>query len=173
MNLVQKKTFSSTYSSKNGTPWFSPVTNAWGYSMSHTQHKKIQQIQTDCVKTLLEKKVVTDKDRSKLSILSVNDTIKLESCKLAYKFYNDLLPVKIKECINTDNKGKTLAKNHRYNTRNKDLQNIPTAKPNKYKNSIIIKCINDYSLIPQEIRSCRKLASFTKLLKKKLLSTHM
>ena len=30
--------------------------NAWGYSISQTQLKKIQQIQTDCVKTLIEKK---------------------------------------------------------------------------------------------------------------------
>ena len=108
-----------------------------------------------------------------MSILNVNEIIKFESCKLAYKFYNDLLPVKINECINTDNLGKSLVKKHKYNTRNKVLQNIPIAKSNKYKNSIIIKCINDYSLIPQELRSCKKIFSFTKLLKKNLLSAHM
>ena len=147
--------------------------NAWGYSISQTQLKKIQQIQTDCVKTLIEKKVVTDKDRATLSILNVNEIIKLESCKLAYKFYNDLLPVKITECINTDNRGKSLVKKHKYNTRNKGLQNIPTAKSNKYKNSIIIKCINDYSSISQDLQSCKKLVSFVKLLKNKLLSVHL
>ena len=145
----------------------------WSYAMSQTQLKKIQQIQTDCVKTLLEKNVVTAKDRAKMSILSVNEIIKLESCKLAYKFYNDLLPVKITECINTDNLGKSLVKKHKYNTRNKVLQNTPIAKSNKYKNSIIIKCINDYSSISQELRSCKKLVSFAKLLKKNLLSIHM
>ena len=147
--------------------------NAWGYAMSQTQLKKIQQIQTDCVRTLLEKNTVTAKDQAKMSILNVNEIIKFESCKLAYKFYNDLLPVKINECINTDNLGKSLVKKHKYNTRNKVLQNIPIAKSNKYKNSIIIKCINDYSLIPQELRSCKKIFSFTKLLKKNLLSAHM
>ena len=105
--------------------------------------------------------------------LNVKDVIRLENCKLAYKVNRELLPIKIKDCIKTDNFGRNLEKNHKYATRNKNVQNLPIAKTKLYKNSVFVECICEYSLVSSETRSLEKFPKFVNNLKTKLFATYL
>ena len=91
----------------------------WGNMINKSLITALQKLQNTCLAYLKLK-------NSK--ILNVNELIKLVNCKLGYRLTKKLLPIKIAEAFATDANNKSLIKNHRYNTRNKLIPNIP---PNK------------------------------------------
>ena len=84
--------------------------NVWGPMSNQDSIRKLQRIQDDCIDAIISTNIITDIDRDKLKILKVKDVIKLENCKLAYKANRDQLPIKINDCIKTDNLGRNLEK---------------------------------------------------------------
>ena len=65
-----------------------------------------------------------------------------------------LLPKSIGCLISTDHLGRSLIKDHGYNTRNKLMTNNPPAKNNKYNKSFMNKGITIFNNLPQEIKKC-------------------
>ena len=51
--------------------------------------------------------------------------IMLENYKFGYKLVNKTLPTKTQQLCYLDNKNESLKKKHQYNTRNKELPNVP------------------------------------------------
>ena len=81
---------------------------------------KLQKLQNCCIKIINPK--------SKHGILDINGLIHLEMCKLGFKAICGLLPINLKECINTSAYGSSLIRKHRYHTRNRNDLRIPLYK---------------------------------------------
>ena len=67
----------------------------------------------------------TSESFKKLKILRISQLVKPELNKLAYKSTHNLLPFKLAPCMSCDANGKSLEKQHRYLTRNKNLLDLP------------------------------------------------
>ena len=76
----------------------------WGNMISSTSLNKLQRLQNTCV-TLLGKNQTTEDIYKKLKIMRVDQLIKLENCKFAYKMYNKLLPTKVINLVMQDQSG--------------------------------------------------------------------
>ena len=105
-----------------------------------------------------------------LGILSVTELIKLENMKFGHKLLSNDLPTEISKCVKNDHKGNSLIKAHGYNTRNKDIPNIPPAKNYKYLSSIFCKGSTALMQLPDYIKSIRNYSCFVHACKKFLLS---
>ena len=105
----------------------------WGNMVCDTTIGKIQKLQNKC------KYLIYGNRNYNGEILRIVDLIKLENLKFGFKFINDLLPERIKQCVASDAVGKSLVKLHCYNTRNKTTPNLSLCNSNKYLNSILCK----------------------------------
>ena len=88
----------------------------WGNHLTKENIENLQKIQNKCMQCILKKKIINKKDYKSLKILQINQIIKLETVKFAYKIKNSLLPQQILLCVKTDQHGKSLEKVHQYNT---------------------------------------------------------
>ena len=70
--------------------------------------------------------------------------------KLGYKLYHNSLPSNLLHELRTDYEGRTLAKQHCYNTRNKKVLNLPRFNKKIYKNSFLVQSIKKFSELPTE-----------------------
>ena len=139
----------------------------WGSLTSQGNVNKLQKIQNACVRIIDGQKRTTDKSSfTNLQILSVAQTIDLELEKLWHKYQLGILPPRLIEIMSTDQKDHTLLKVHNYNTRKKNINNIPMAKQQKYQNSFLVEGIKKYSELPTELQGVTNYASFCKQLKK-------
>ena len=139
----------------------------WGSLTSQGNLNKLQKIQNACVRIIDGQKRTTEKSSfTNLKILSVAQTIDLELEKLWHKYQLGILPPGLIKIMSTDHKDHTLSKTHNYNTRKKNINNIPMAKQKKYQNSFLVKGIKKYSDLPIELQGLSNYASFCKQLKK-------
>ena len=102
-------------------------------------------------------------------VLSLENMITLENCKFGYKLANKLLPKEIVACALTDHKGKSLQKQHSYNTRNRLIPNLPSVKCSRYLKSIYCMGYKEYVLLSSDIKNSKTLQSFVRKCKLKLL----
>ena len=138
----------------------------WGSLISQGNLNKLQKIQNTCVSTIEGQKRSTEKSSfTNLKILSVTQTIDLELEKLWHKYQLDMLPSRLMEIMSTDHMDHTLEKTHNYNTRNKNIRNIPMAKQNKYHKSFLVEGIKKYSGLPAKLHGITNYPSFCKQLK--------
>ena len=72
-------------------------------------------------------------------MLTLNQLIELENIKLGYKLHHDILPIKLTKQMNTDSMNTALSKKHKYNTRHKDLLNLPMATDKLYYHPKLLK----------------------------------
>ena len=86
------------------------------------------------------------------------------------KLEHNRLPGKLPLLFMTDNKGKSLQKTHKYNTRTKNIPKTPKTHTKLYRNSFLTKCITDYQMIPKEVREITNRKLFTKKYKTIALS---
>ena len=98
--------------------------------------------------------------------MKVEQLIKLENCKFAYKMYNRLLPIKVINLAMQDQKGKSLVKNHPYNTRQKNLLNAPKSSCKNYLASVLCKGIIEYRTLSLETRESPNYNNFVAKCKK-------
>ena len=143
----------------------------WGNMCSKTDLRKIQSVQTLCFQLLLKQKIVRQTDRQTNRLLTIEQLIKLENYKFAYRLENNLLPSKVTANTKTDQHGQKLDKQHKYNTRHKNVLNTPKAKSNSYLNSILCKSQTEYTKLSLSIRSSCTIKSFINNCKATLLKS--
>ena len=97
-----------------------------------------------------------------LRVLQINEIIRLENLKFAYKLNKNLLPIKIKECAIHDHKGISLVKTHQYSTRAKSIPNAPKAANKHYLNSIFCKSIKEFRTLKSKTHNTTNLFGFVK-----------
>ena len=141
--------------------------SVWGSMLSPKQIQKLQKVQNTCLKTMEPSTNITESFK-KLKLLRINQLVRLELNKLAYKHTHNLLPIKLAQCMNCDASGKNLEKKHRYLTRSKHLLNLPQVTMKMYQNSFLMKSISLYSALPKEIMSCQNLNKFAQSVKQYL-----
>ena len=71
-----------------------------------------------------------------------------------------LLPPKLSDAIETDSKNNTLIKKHQYNTRNKNLPNVPLRITKQYRKSILYNSLKLFNSLPKEIKDCKSFKLF-------------
>ena len=94
--------------------------------------------------------------------MKLHEAIKMENCKMMHKLEHYNLPGKLPLLFMTNNKGNSLQKLHKYNTRTKNIPKLPKTHTKLYSNSFLTKCITDYQTIPKEIREITNRKLFIK-----------
>ena len=138
---------------------------SWGNHIPQSLLHKLQQAQNKCISIIVNKKHVDICDYKQLGLLCVNEIIRLENLKFAYKLYKNLLLAKIINCSLHDHKGLSLRKKHSYNTRNEGLQNTPKATCNYYLRSIFCGGIHQFLSLKEETNSSPTLGIFVNWVK--------
>ena len=92
--------------------------------------------------------------------------------KFGFKSKHNLLPRSITSLTSTDHLGRSLIKEHVYNTRNKLMANNPPAKNNKYNKSFMNKGITIFNNLLQEIKNATSISSFINKFKKLKLAEY-
>ena len=97
--------------------------------------------------------------------------LKLEQCKMGYKLCHGLLPKNLTKCMLTDHREISVRKTHRYQTRQKEIPNLPSVTGSKYRASFLFTSISEYSKLGSDLKEAKNLTVFIKQLKSKYLST--
>ena len=139
----------------------------WGSMLSKAQQNRLQKIQTECIRLVLNKKEIWP-ESIKLGILSIKDIILLELNKLGYKLENKMLPSELAKCILSDQNKNWLIKTHKYSTRNKAVPNNPKPRTSLYHNSFLCKSITEYQSFMVATRHCKTLRHFSACCKRLL-----
>ena len=105
----------------------------------------------------------------KENMLNLKELILLENTKLSFKLQHHLLPVRLHSMLNSDSRMKSLEKKHHYETRNKNIPKLPSAKTRHYHTSFLFQSLKDYEMVPLEIRNSKTLSTFIIKMKRKLL----
>ena len=137
----------------------------WGNMVCTSQLKKLEGVQEKCADLIRKGSKPADH-----GILTVRQLIELENCKFGYKLINGDLPTAIVKCTLTDTKGGSLLKTHQYNTRTKNIPNVPNVSNSKYLKSVLCMGPKAYSTLEHVIKNCKSIGSFVKRVKSKLLS---
>ena len=117
----------------------------WGNMISSNQLSRLQKLQNKCVMLINNQKHdISNKSFQMLRILKIKDLLHLENCKFAFKFINGLLPSPIESTVKKDQTGNSLIKTHQYNTRQKNIPNMPLARNKHYKHSLLCKALPSY-----------------------------
>ena len=87
----------------------------------------IQAIQNKCV-DIISKIKNTESGFREMKIYKIMELIKLQEIKIGYRLVNKLLPNKISQQLQSDSNNKSLIKLHSYNTRGKNIPNLPKVK---------------------------------------------
>ena len=95
-----------------------------------------------------------------LKILKIMELIKLQEIKTGYRLVNNQLPNKISQQLQCDANNKSLAKTHSYNTRGKNIPNLPKSKRMSYINSYLYQSIRQFMLLPLNLRNKPTVTSF-------------
>ena len=141
----------------------------WGPMLSSGQITQLCTIQRKCVR-MIDSCVPTSEAFKKLQILTVSDMINLGQDKLGYKLCNSLLPSVLTRLMMHDFKNCTIVKNHSYKTRQKDIPNRPNVKLSLYHKSFLYQAIACYSKLDKKLRDSPTIFSFSKKLKKSMIS---
>ena len=141
----------------------------WGPMINIQTLKKLSKIQRQCVR-LINTNLGKEELFTKLNILTVEQMIKYEQCKIGYKLCHSLLPIKLENLIKHDHHHQPIVKSHKYNTRQKDVPNRPNVSLKLYRTSFLYKSVQEYSELPTEIRDTPHIKLFAKNCKKLILN---
>ena len=141
----------------------------WGNMITNTQVKKKRKIQDQCVATI-DKKLMTCETYKHHKLLTFEDMITNETCKLWHKQHLKLLPIPLSRNMKTDVTGLDLTKSHGYNTRNKAYLNLPHAKNTSYSKSVLARGLKAYNELPIKIRASKNTDMFSASSKHYLLT---
>ena len=138
----------------------------WGSLASQANLNKLQKIQNTCIRIIDKPGCTTLKSSYKNNkILDVSQTIDMELTKLWHKYQLNLLPPKLKVVMSTDHKDKCLVKTHSYETRQKNLINLPLAKHSRYQKSFLVEGLRLYNQLSQDLLRINKYKMFCTKLK--------
>ena len=113
----------------------------WGPMLKEYDLKMLQKIQNNCLKCIKPKQSLSYINRE-LRVLPVHKLIKLEQAKLGFRLCNNMLPTRLSEALLTDHMNMSIKKQHNYNTRRKQIPNLPSAHSTQYRNSFLCKVIS-------------------------------
>ena len=102
----------------------------WGLMITKKQNKQLTKLQRVTM-SLIDTTMETDEIVKKYKILELEKLVRLEQMKIGYKLCHNLLPTKVTDLISHDHMGKSITKEHRYQTRNKYIPNLPPVSNNK------------------------------------------
>ena len=102
-------------------------------------------------------------------MMRLDELIKLENIKLGYKLEHSRLPITIHDMLKSDSKNTSLVKTHSYQTRTKNIPNMPTALCKSYHASFLVQSIKEYERLPLELRESRTLSVCINQVKRRLL----
>ena len=143
----------------------------WGSMLSVEVRRKLRALQNKCVK-LLNLNKTTNYSYKKYGILTLEHIIDLEQKKLGYKLNHGDLPQNLEKLLLTNSLGAPLNKQHCYNTRKKQLPNLPQHKSKIYNDSFLLQGLKKYNSLDAEVKKCKTLDSFSRLVKKKAIMSY-
>ena len=109
----------------------------------------------------------------KLGILKIKDMLKLANLKFGYKLSHNLLPSNIRTICLEDSKKQTLLPQHEYNTRTRNMPNLPKASSKLYKNSFLYKGPRSVLSVETEVQNSNTLQTFISKCKQILLNDYV
>ena len=104
--------------------------------------------------------------------MTLEHIIDLEQKKLGYKLNHGALPQNLEKLLLTNSLGAPLKKQHCYNTRKKQLPNLPQHKSKIYNDSFLLKGLEKYKSLDTVIKNCKTLNSFSRLVKKEAIMSY-
>ena len=104
-----------------------------------------------------------------LGILTVLDMINLANLKFGYKFLHNLLPRKVAECCRVDSRNNCLMPSHEYNTRSRNIPNLPKSMNKNYQNCYLTQGPRSIIKIDVETRLTNNLHRFAKICKNQMI----
>ena len=131
----------------------------WGTMTTKDNLNRIQSIQNKCIEIISRNKNVEDSFK-KLKIAKINELIKLQEIKIGYRLLNKLLPNKISQQLQCDSNHKSLIKAHSYNTRRKNIPNLPQVTRMNYINSYLYQSIKQFMLLPLNLQNMPSISTF-------------
>ena len=140
----------------------------WGSLASQANLNKLQKIQNTCIRIIDKPDLETHTLKTSyknLKIPDVSQMIDIELLKLWHKYQLDQLPQKLRDAMSTDHKDHRLVKTHDYDTRRKNLINLPLAKHAKYQRSFLVEGLRLYNQLPPTLLCIKKYKSFCSKLK--------
>ena len=114
---------------------------------------------------MINKRHLNQHHFAELKILKIKNIIRLENLKFAFKLNNDLLPEQIKNCVLHDHHGKTLVKQHAYNTRFKKILNTPKIRTKHYRESLLCKSTKEFRILKGVTQNLPMLSAFVRACK--------
>ena len=142
------------------------VQNEW--TISHSV--SITGAQFDYLITrLLENNLHTDDIYKKHNIPKIHQQIQLENAKLWHRQQTNTLPSKLQRIMTLDHSNSDLHRQHRYSTRNKTLPRQPIARCHQYQNSLFVKGLADFAILPLELRKIKNRTTFISKVKDHIL----
>ena len=143
--------------------------SAWGSMITPAQIRCLQSLQDKAVKTI-EKNQILHEIYQKYQLLSVKQLIRLHELKFGYKVCLGLLPAPLEDCVTSNHLCETNLKQHQYNTRQKNIPNLPSVKNSLYHRSILFTSVKAISQIPGDLRNTKPFKQFVVKCKKYLLT---
>ena len=130
----------------------------WGIMTTIDNLNRLQTIQNKCI-SLISKNKNIESAYKRLNIYKINNLIKLQEIKVCYRLVNKLLPNKISQQLLSDLNKRSLTKTHSYNTRGKNIPNLPKVNKTSYINSYLYQCTKQFMLLPLKLRNIPSLSS--------------
>ena len=143
----------------------------WGSMLISDQKRKVKSLQNNSVK-LLNKTEQLNEIYKQHRIIKLDDLVDLEQKKLGYKLNNNLLPPNLEKVLLTDHVGKTLKKQHKYNTRQKDNPNLPKHQSRLYSDSFLVRSIKNYSEVSATVKNSKNIHQFAQCIKEAAIMSY-
>ena len=143
----------------------------WGSMLTTEQKNKLRSLQNKCVKLIDLTKSMEDTYK-KHKILTLEQLVDLEQKKLCYNFNHNHLPLNLEKLMLTNCRGKSLKKQHAYNTRLKKYPNLPTHKSKVYNNSFLVQSLKNYNALEHPTKNCTSLKKFISLVKEAAIMSY-
>ena len=118
------------------------------------------------------KRINATERNKELKILKVKDMIELANLKFGYKLLHNLLPKKVSECCRLDSKNNSLMPKHPYETRSKQIPNLPKTMNKSYKQCYLALGPRSILKLSVETRLANSLKSFTTTCKRKIIAEY-
>ena len=133
---------------------------------------KLQKIQNQCLSYISGNKIISTRVNKELNILKIRDVVELVNLKFGYKLLHNLLPKRVAEACIMDSKKNFLMPNHSYNTRSKNVPNLPKNMKRNYKNCFLSQGSRSILTLSVETRLAKNLQTFTISCKCKILTKY-
>ena len=144
----------------------------WGNGVTNEQIQKLQRIQDQSMYYISGDRIRNTSVNKDLKMLRIIDLIRMANLKFGYKFLHNLLPKKVWECCKCDSKNKCLMPKHSYNTRSKQIPNLPVNMNKKYHTSYLVLGPRSILTLNVETRESRSLQSFTITCKRNIINNY-